>query len=129
MTILKFCLLYLYYKCNYNVAIAHIMLACLLAFTTCVFILSLASSPLAFLSSCISLELNIIGKMYINFIWNLYTNESFKFILFGNACMRDNLLERICTNYKTKGPRLARTAWPVGYVFRTCYENLIFFPH
>jgi hypothetical protein len=71
------------------------MLAYMLAFSTCVF-LACSLHLLAFLDHLASpIRLDIIGKMYINFIYNLRTNKSFKFILFANACMRDNLFDRI----------------------------------
>jgi hypothetical protein len=83
---LKFCLYYIIWAISCN------MLAYLLAFTTCVF-LACGFHLLAFLNPLASpLQLDIIGKMYINFIWNLCTNESLKFILFANVCVRDNLL-------------------------------------
>jgi hypothetical protein len=86
---LKFCLYYIIW------AISRIMLAYLLAFTTCAF-LACGLHLLVFLDPPASpLWHDIIGKTYINFIWNLRTNESFKFILFANGSMRDNLLDRI----------------------------------
>jgi hypothetical protein len=48
------------------------MLAYLLAFTTCAF-LACGVHLLAFLDPLASpLRLDIIGKMYVNFIWNAY---------------------------------------------------------
>jgi hypothetical protein len=123
--LLKFCLYYLIWT------ISRIMLAYLLAFTTCVS-LACGLHLLAFLDPLASpIWLDIIGKMYINFIWNLCTNESFKFILFVNACMRDNLFDSILNvaqSRKQKVQALVRLLHHLDKIFKLVTRIRNFFP-
>jgi hypothetical protein len=141
---LNFCILCPYDKCNDNAEIMHIvsniadniiwaisriMLAYLVAFTTCVF-LACGLHLLVFFDPLTSpLQLDIIGKMYINFFWNLCTNESFKFILFANACMRNNLFNRILNvaqNRKQKVQVLVGLLHHLDKIFKLVMGSIIF---
>jgi hypothetical protein len=64
--------------------------------------------------------------MHINFIWNLRTNERFKFILFANACTRDNLFDRILNvaqSRKQKIQALVRLLHHLDKIFKLVTES------